>query len=227
MATKTKQAEVATQGVVVSTLVVGQTGTIAYDAGPPDTDVTFTVAPPGGGVTERTVRTDDNGRAEIELVPNTVGELNVAVTQTAVTSLGAATAEVVIGVAPPALAITGLDPPDSEVGPPQSFLLTVEGDGFDINTKIGFGVFSQEEADAGLGEVGEPKWELGTRYIDGTHVGLDISAGQFPGADPAVPVVVGAPDGTVAGPVNFAFTEPVAADEATTETQAEEEANAE
>jgi len=186
-------------------MVVGHAGTIAYTGGPADTDVTFTVISPAGGATERSVRTDDNGRAEIQLVPNAVGDLDVAVTQTVVTSLGAASASVLAAAPPVALAVTGLDPPDSPVGPPDSFLLVVEGEGFDINTRASFGVFSQEEADAGLGEVGEPKWEAGTRYMSPTAVGIDITGGQFPNPDPAIPVSVRSSDGTVVGPVTFAF----------------------
>lgn len=200
-----REGEVGTPEVVVSPLVVGHTGTIAITGAPADVEVTFTVAPPGGGTSEQTVRTDDNGGAEIEIVPDTVGELNVAVTHTAVISLGVATAEVEVGAPPPALALTSLDPAESDAGPPQRFTLLINGDGFDINTRASFGVFSEEEADEGLGEAGAPKWEMGTRYVSPTQLSLDIAGGQFPSPDPAVPVSVGKPDGTTAGPVTFAF----------------------
>jgi hypothetical protein len=188
-------------------LTVGVPATIGIEADP-DTDVTVTVAAAVGGASETVLRTDENGHAEMTLVPQTVGTVDVAVTTTTVTVIGSATGDV--SGSPPTvpLSLTGIDPTSSEVGPPDRLTLVAEGDGFDLGTRMSFGVFSKEEADAGLGVEGEPKWEAGTRYIDGQHVSLDLTAGLFPGEDPAVPVSVGQPDGTTAGPVSFAFTAP-------------------
>jgi len=102
--------------------------------------------------------------------------------------------------------LTSIIPESSEVGPPENIVLNVIGANFLISTQIGFGVFSQDEADAGLGEVGEPKWE-NTVFVNGTTLTTIITAGLFPSLDAAIPVVVGEPGGTVSDAVNFAFTE--------------------
>jgi hypothetical protein len=210
--TASKETEVAASGVSISPLVAYQAGTISLDGGPADTDVLFSVAMPEGGANETTVHTDDAGHAEMEIVPNSLGTLSVAVTQTTINVIGSAEMAVVGSVAPPPLALEGLDPGSYECGPPENFTLLINGTGFDINTRASFGIFSQEEADEGLGEVGAPKWELGTRFVSSTQLALPISAGQFPGPDPDIPVSVGQPDGDVAGPVSFAFTPPAPPD---------------
>jgi hypothetical protein len=186
-------------------LVVGAATTITLKNGPNDHDVTFSVAPPGGGAFERVVHTDENGAASLEVVPSSIGELDVVVTKTDVKVVGSATADVVGSVAPVPLALEGIEPTESVVGPPQSFTLLINGEGFDHNTRASFGVFSKEEAEAGLGEEGEPKWEPTTRYMGPTQLGLPITGGLFPNPDSDIPVYVGQPDGTTAGPVSFAF----------------------
>jgi hypothetical protein len=187
-------------------LVVGQSATATLTGGPPDAEVTFSLAPPDGGVSEWTVLTDDQGQAVIDVVPATTGTMAVAVTQTSVDTLASAEAEVSGSAAAEAFTLTGIDPTESVVGPPDSVLLTITGTGFDINTRASFGVFSPEEAEAGAGMAGEPKWEATTRYVSSTVVTLDITQGLFPNPDPDIPVSVGKPDGSTAGPASFAFT---------------------
>jgi hypothetical protein len=187
-------------------LVVGETGTVTVTGAPPDTAIDIGIAAATGGVDIRSVVTDDHGGAEVSVVPQMTGDSTVLVTQITTTVLAEATVTVSGSRPPVALALTSIEPTEAEVGPPDSFLLVATGAGFDINTRMSFGVFSAEEAEAGLGEEGEPKWE-GTRYISDTQVGIDVSAGQFPNADPAVPVQVGKGEET-AGPVDFAFVEP-------------------
>jgi len=199
--------EVGGAAVAISEPVVGQTATATLTGGPADVDVIFSIATPDGGAAEQTVHTDENGEASVDVVPSTTGTLSVAVSQTTTTAVGAASAEVSGSAPAEALSLTGIDPTSSVVGPPESVLLVITGTGFDINTRAAFGVFSAAEAEAGAGVEGEPKWEMATRFVSDTTVTLEISQGLFPGADPAIPVLVGQPDGTTAGPVNFAFTE--------------------
>jgi hypothetical protein len=99
-------------------------------------------------------------------------------------------------------------PESSVVGPPANITLSANGANFLVTTQIGFGVFSQEEADVGMGEAGAPKWER-TTFVDSSTLTTIITAGLFPGPD-AIPVVVGEPDGTTSSSVNFTFTEPEA-----------------
>jgi SAP domain len=103
--------------------------------------------------------------------------------------------------------LTAIVPSEALVGPPEDVLLNVMGDNFLTTTQIGFGVFSEEEAEAGLGTAGEPKWER-TTFVNGSTLTTVLSAGLHPSADPAVPVVIGEPGGTVSEPINFAFIEP-------------------
>ena len=107
---------------------------------------------------------------------------------------------------PPDPVLDALHPPQAEVGPPEDVLLTVVGANFLVSTQIGFGVFSQGEADAGLGNVGDPKWER-TTFVDSQTLTTWLSAGVHPSPDAAIPVVVGQPDGTVSDAINFAFVE--------------------
>jgi SAP domain len=102
--------------------------------------------------------------------------------------------------------LTSIYPTESIVGPPSNVLLQASGENFLVTTKIGFGVFSQGEADMGLGEVGEPKWESTTKFVDSSTLTIEITAGLFLGEDAAVPVVVGEPGGTVSDSIDFAFT---------------------
>ena len=109
---------------------------------------------------------------------------------------------------PPDPSLSALFPTEVEVGPPENTVLTATGENFLITTLIGFGVFSDEEAEAGLGEAGDPKWEQNTTFVDANTLTTVITQGLFPGADNAVPVVVGEPGGTVSDAINFAFVEP-------------------
>jgi hypothetical protein len=135
-----------------------------------------------------------------------VGELEAAVTKTEVKALGSATGMVVGSARPDDLALDSIDPTESPAGPPDNLVITIVGAGFDVNTRASFGVFSKEDEEAGLGEEGQPKWEATTRYQGPGQLALSVTAGLFPNPDPAIPIFVGAPDGTTAGPVNFAFT---------------------
>lgn len=92
--------------------------------------------------------------------------------------------------------ITALDPISTPAGPPTDTMLTVEGTDFTDGIQIAFGTTG-----------GAPTWEAQTVFVDSTHVTLDITAGSFPNADPAVPVQVGyPPNGPFSNVVNFAFT---------------------
>jgi SAP domain len=104
--------------------------------------------------------------------------------------------------------LTAIYPEESVVGPPQNITLTASGANFLVSSQIGFGVFSQEEADAGLGEAGEPKWER-TTFVNSSTLTTVITADLFPSPDPAIPVVVGVPGGAKTDAINFAFTEAV------------------
>lgn len=91
--------------------------------------------------------------------------------------------------------ITALDPPSMPAGPPADTVLTVEGTDFTDGIQIAFGAIG-----------GTPTWEAQAVFVDSTHVTLDITAGSFPNADPAVPVQVGyPPGGPFSNVVNFAF----------------------
>jgi hypothetical protein len=102
--------------------------------------------------------------------------------------------------------LSSIDPTELPVGPPQNTTLTVNGENFLLETQIGFGVFSKEEADAGLGEEGQPKWER-TTFVNSSTLTTTITQGLFPNPD-SVPVVVGTPGGFVSESTDFTFVAP-------------------
>jgi len=207
---KEEEAKPVSVALVVSELVVHHSGTATLTGGPPDADVVFQVSsvPPGGPQFVQTAHTDETGTASVEVVPPAVSNLAISVSHTVASVLAEATATVSGSPAPIELTLTALEPTEAVVGPPDSVTLVATGTGFDQNTRMSFGVFSAEEAEAGLGEEGEPKWEATTRMLSRTEVSIVISQGLFPNADPDVPVYVGGPDGARAGPLGFAFVEP-------------------
>jgi hypothetical protein len=101
--------------------------------------------------------------------------------------------------------LSAIAPTELPVGPPQDTTLTAIGENFTVECQIGFGVISQDEADAGLGEVGSPKWER-TTFVDSTMLTTGITGGLFPSPD-SFPVSVGIPPDTVYGSETFTFTE--------------------
>ena len=90
--------------LTLSPLATHYAGTATLAGGPPDTDVTFTFAGPAGGASEQTVRTDDQGGATVDLVPQTAGDLTVTVTQVVVNTI--AVAEAGVSGTPPGPEIT-------------------------------------------------------------------------------------------------------------------------
>jgi len=92
--------------------------------------------------------------------------------------------------------ISGIDPTSCPVGPPDDVLLTVTGTDFTPDAVIAFGKDAQGQ------------WILErTSHPAPDTLTTVISAGMFPGADPAVPVAVVnvPPNGPVSGEAVFSI----------------------
>ena len=76
--------------------------------------------------------------------------------------------------------LDSITPTSCPLGPPSDVVLVATGSGFADTAAIGFG----------LQPDGTPRYEATVHEADGTLTTV-ISAGYFPGADAAVPVLVG------------------------------------
>jgi hypothetical protein len=93
MATRTSETKMSGAGLVLSALAAHYPATASLKGGPADVEVTFTMAG-SEAVSERTVRTDANGDAILEFVPQLAGSMAVTVTQPAVNVIAAAEGDV-------------------------------------------------------------------------------------------------------------------------------------
>ena len=94
--------------------------------------------------------------------------------------------------------LDSIAPTSCPVGPPDDVVLVASGSGFAYDAAIAFG----------LNPDGKPRFERTTHEEDGT-LSTVISAGYFPGADPAIPVLVGnaPPNGARSTVLTFAIEE--------------------
>jgi hypothetical protein len=93
--------------------------------------------------------------------------------------------------------LASIAPTSSPAGPPADVKLVASGSGFSADACIAFGTWPD----------GTPRFERTVHELDGT-LSLEITAGLFPGVDPAIPVRVGnhPPSGPVTDAIMFAFT---------------------
>jgi len=94
--------------------------------------------------------------------------------------------------------LDALTPASCPVGPPDDVVLVASGSDFAYDACIAFGNWPD----------GKPRFEHTTHEEDGT-LSTVITAGYFPGADPAIPVLVGnaPPNGPVSTVLTFAIEE--------------------
>lgn len=93
--------------------------------------------------------------------------------------------------------LDSITPTSCTVGPPDDVKLVATGSGFAYDAAIAFGKLPD----------GTPRYERTVQEADGT-LSTIISAGYFPGEDPAIPVLVGnaPPNGATSTVLTFAIT---------------------